>query len=121
MGSFCRLSRLLKNDFIIKKIPLIVLLFSLAFFLAGLEADAQKITFSRENVPLEEIFKEIQKQTGYDFLYTAEMLKGTRPVDVQFKGTSVEDALKHCINGQLLTFTINKKTVVIRRKKGEEV
>jgi TonB-linked SusC/RagA family outer membrane protein len=81
----------------------------------SLAADAQKVTFNKQNASLEDVLKEIRKQTDYNFLYTDEMMKGTKPVDAEFKNASLEDALKQCFAGQPLTYSINQKTVVIRR------
>lgn len=82
----------------------------------SLAADAQKVTFSKGNASLEEVLQAIHKQTGYNFLYTDEMMGETEPVDAQFKNASLEEALQQCFAGQLLTYTINKKAVVIRRR-----
>ncbi|MFA6087750.1 MAG: TonB-dependent receptor [Mucilaginibacter sp.] len=81
----------------------------------SLAADAQKVTFHKENASLEDVLKEIRKQTDYNFLYTDAMMKDTKPVDAQFKNVSLEDALKQCFAGQPLTYSISQKTVVIRR------
>jgi TonB-linked SusC/RagA family outer membrane protein len=81
----------------------------------SLAADAQKVTFNKQNASLEDVLKEIRKQTDYNFLYTDEMMKGTKPVDAEFKNALLEDALKQCFAGQPLTYSINQKTVVIRR------
>src|SRR3546814_139295 len=53
-----------------------------AFLQIGLAARAQNVTLSKDNATLVEVIKEIQRQTGYNFLYTEEMLHGTVPVDV---------------------------------------
>ena len=81
----------------------------------SLAADAQKVTFNKQNASLEDVLKEIGKQTDYNFLYTDAMMKGTKPVDAEFKNASLEDVLKQCFAGQPLTYSINQKTVVIRR------
>ena len=81
----------------------------------SLAANAQKVTFNKQNASLEDVLKEIGKQTDYNFLYTDAMMKGTKPVDAEFKNASLEDVLKQCFAGQPLTYSINQKTVVIRR------
>jgi len=81
----------------------------------SIAAEAQKVTFKKENASLEEVLKEIRKQTDYNFLYTDEMMNGTRPLDVKFKNTSLEEALVSVFSGQPLTYSISQQTVVIRR------
>src|SRR5580658_10316755 len=36
---------------------------------------SQTVTFSGRNVPLEKVFDEVKKQTGYVFFYDADLLK----------------------------------------------
>src|SRR6478735_7180023 len=97
---------------------LFVFLIITAAFIQLSFAAEKTITFSRGNVLLETIFKEIHKQTGYRFIYTNEMMSETKPVNVQLKDASLEEALKQCLSGQPLTYTINQTTVVIKRKQG---
>jgi TonB-linked SusC/RagA family outer membrane protein len=79
-------------------------------------ADAQRITLLKKNSSLEFIFEEIHKQTGYEFLYTDEMMKETKPLNVNFKNETVQDVLKKSFSDQPLFYAINDRTVIIRRK-----
>lgn len=101
---------------IIMRINLTFTILFTAFLQISLAADAQKVTFSKGNASLEEVLKAIHKQTDYNFLYTDEMMEETEPVNVQFKNTSLQEALQQCFSGQPLTYSVDKKTVVIRRK-----
>jgi TonB-linked SusC/RagA family outer membrane protein len=100
---------------------LLTMKFMIAFFLAGLlhangAGYAQKITFSKENASLKEVFTEIGRQTGYNFIYTDEMLAESRRVNVKLEGAALEDALHQCFADQPLDYTIKNKTVIIKRK-----
>ncbi|MGB4400031.1 MAG: TonB-dependent receptor [Daejeonella sp.] len=104
----------MKNTYIIFRI-------TIAFLITlGLQSSAasqdQKINFSKENISLENVLQEIKRQTGYKFLYTEEMIKTTKPVNVQFKNASLQEALKQCFADKSLTYTVNMNTVVVRRK-----
>ena len=47
-------------------------------FIASLQVTAKgysQVTLSERNAPLQKVFKQIQKQTGYDFLYSVELLE----------------------------------------------
>ncbi|NML21483.1 SusC/RagA family TonB-linked outer membrane protein [Pseudoflavitalea sp. G-6-1-2] len=77
---------------------------------------AQKITLHEKNAPLQKIFKEIKKQSGYFFLYTDELIRDTRNTDVNVKNVSLEDALDEAFRDQPLTFTIVNRTIIIKRK-----
>lgn len=87
----------------------------------SLAADAQKITLSEKNTPLEKVFKKIRSQTGYDFFCDIDLLKSAKSVTIQVKDVSLEEALKFCMINQDLTYTINNKIIVIRKKSAIEV
>lgn len=87
-----------------------------AFLQIGLAANAQYVTFSKKNTSFEEVLKEIQKQTGYNFIYTDQMMAEAKAVDVRFKNAPIEEVLKRCFSDQSLTYTVNQKTVIIRRR-----
>lgn len=77
---------------------------------------AQKITLNQKGVSLKQIFNEINKQTGYNILWSAKKIKNNRLQDVQFTNVSVEQALTKCLEGFSLTYAIEDKTIVIREK-----
>lgn len=96
---------------------LVIVLMTTVFIQFSIAADAQKITLSAKNVPLEKIFKEIRIQTGYDFFCDLEILKNAKRVDIQLKEASLEQALHSCLRDQGLIYTIDNKIIVITRKK----
>ncbi|WP_316814026.1 SusC/RagA family TonB-linked outer membrane protein [Pedobacter heparinus] len=77
---------------------------------------AQKITISKKNTTLQPVFNEIGKQSGYDFFYDANTLRAAKRINIEVKDASIEEALKICLEGQPLYYTIENKVVVIRRK-----
>ncbi|PTT01407.1 SusC/RagA family TonB-linked outer membrane protein [Pedobacter sp. HMWF019] len=81
---------------------------------------AQKITLSRSNAPLKAVLKEIRQQSGYNFLYTDNILKKARPVNIRLNKTSILDALKQVFEGQILTYSINENTITIWEKENHD-
>ncbi|GAA4305349.1 TonB-dependent receptor [Compostibacter hankyongensis] len=77
---------------------------------------AQSISFSRKHASFEEIFREIRKQTGYDFLYNSPMLKRTKLINVAFDHTPLSKALNEMFSNQPLTYTIIGKTIVVKER-----
>ncbi|WP_311953742.1 TonB-dependent receptor [Mucilaginibacter terrae] len=77
---------------------------------------AQTLTIDQGNTSLLKAIKEIQRQSKYQFLYTDEMLKGARPVNLSFKNATLEEVLTSCFEGQPLTYVVKNKTVVLRRR-----
>lgn len=95
---------------------LIAILLFLGCLQVSAKGYAQRITLHEKNAPLQKIFKEIKKQSGYLFLYTDELIRDARNTDVVVKNVSLEDALKAAFREQPLTFTIVSKTIIVRRK-----
>lgn len=77
---------------------------------------AQKITLNEKNASLEHIVTEIRKQSGYDFIVNARSLKSAKPVSIQVKEVSLEQALIICFSNQPLTYSLEEMTVVIKDK-----
>ena len=75
-----------------------------------------QITLSEKNAPLQKVFKEIQKQSGYDFFYTYELLHQAGTVTVKVSNVSLETALKESLKDKDLTYEIINKTIVIKQK-----
>ncbi|MCD0488186.1 SusC/RagA family TonB-linked outer membrane protein [Pedobacter sp. MC2016-14] len=95
------------------KLPVALLVFS---FLQLNIAFAQKITFKKSQVSLEEVFKAIRKQSGYNIFYNAEMLKGTGTVSVNLTGASLQDAMRITLEGKQLDFKIVEKNIIISKR-----
>lgn len=77
---------------------------------------AQEISLSEKNAPLEKIFREIKKQTGYFFLYTDEMLLEATPVSINVKNAQLLGVLDRIFRDQPLQYTVMENTVIIKRK-----
>jgi TonB-linked SusC/RagA family outer membrane protein len=63
------------------------------------------------------VFRAIQKQTGYYFIYTKEDLRDARPVSLQVKDAALENVLSICFKEQPLDYTIEENQIVVMRKK----
>lgn len=77
---------------------------------------AQKITLSKKNTSLEQVFWSISNQSQYEFIYDTEMLKEAKPVDIELKNSSLERVLAICFTGQPLTYTIKNNMVIVKRR-----
>lgn len=85
-------------------------------FQAGAVTLAQTVTLSETNAPLKKIFKEIHRQTGYEFLATSEMLKDSRPISINVTNETLDKVLALCFEGQPLEYIIDEKVIVVQRK-----
>ncbi len=81
----------------------------------------QTVTLSLKNAPIEKAFKEIKKQTGYEFLYTDEILNKSIPVTIKVKNETLLDVLKACFSNQPIDYTIIEKTIVVKAKEEQVI
>ncbi|WP_188931314.1 SusC/RagA family TonB-linked outer membrane protein [Puia dinghuensis] len=77
---------------------------------------SQKISLSVHNAPMQMVLKEIEKQSGYLFFFTDEMLQKAKPVNVELSNTGLPEALDRCFANQPLTYTISNKTIIIKMR-----
>src|SRR5690606_27517656 len=101
-------SSFLSKSLLIMKLSLIIILATLL----QVNAAAQKINLKRENTTLEDVFKLIRKQSGYNIFYNSEMLKGTGMISVNFINAPLEEAMKKCLEGKNLSFKIVQKNII---------
>lgn len=83
---------------------------------AGAKGFSQLVNLSEKNVPLEKVFKEINRQTGYTFVYTESLLKKSRNISITAQNDPLIVVLETCFKDQPLTYTILNKMVVIKEK-----
>jgi TonB-dependent starch-binding outer membrane protein SusC len=102
------------------KVLLIMRLTALLVILTVIEAraaaSAQKITISEKNAALKKVFREIRKQSSYDFLYTDQLLQNAKPVSIEMNSADIVDVLDQIFKNQPLTYIIDEKTIVIKAK-----
>jgi len=97
--------------------------FILVFFLSGsMDSQArdltnfQKITLRGQNISLEHLLETIRTQTGYDFLYTKNIMRQAKPVTLDLKNAELEDALHIIFKNQPFSYVIKGKTLLIKEK-----
>ncbi|WP_129714065.1 TonB-dependent receptor [Pedobacter sp. SYP-B3415] len=96
------------------KLTLIFLISALLQVHAG--SYAQQISLTEKSVSLEQVFREIKKQTDYDVFYNLDMLQRTKPVSISVRNASIKQVLDICFRDQPLGYLIEDKTIIIRQK-----
>ncbi|MDN5288115.1 MAG: NB-Dependent Receptor Plug [Mucilaginibacter sp.] len=91
-----------------------------AFMQVSFAADAQKISLSKTNAPLTEVFKELRKQSGFDFLINEDQIQQAKAVSIHVKDAALTDVLNACFKDQPFTYSINNKLIIVVPKKTEE-
>lgn len=74
----------------------------------------QKITLSKRNAAIEQVFRDIRRQTGYDFLYSNQVLANARPVSITVNNAPIEEVMQAIMKDQPLAYNIVDRTVVVR-------
>ncbi|MGV8879171.1 MAG: TonB-dependent receptor [Sphingobacteriaceae bacterium] len=96
------------------KLTIIVLIAT--FLQVSAASYGQKINLSVKNVSLEHVLKEIKRQSGYDILYNSIVLEEANLVSVAVNNASIERVLEKCFEGQPVTYTIERQTIVVKSK-----
>ena len=98
----------------------VVKLTAIILFTACMQVSArgysQTVTLTRNNVSLVILFQEIQRQTGYNFLYSYEDVDRAGTVDVALQNVPLPEAIEAILRNKPLTYAIIEKTVVIKPK-----
>ncbi|WEK18641.1 MAG: SusC/RagA family TonB-linked outer membrane protein [Candidatus Pedobacter colombiensis] len=76
----------------------------------------QRVSLSYKNASIEEVLRQIRKQSGYDFLYSNQGLKDAKPITIKINNATIEEALIECFSDQPFTYSISGKSVVIKNK-----
>ena len=77
---------------------------------------AQKINLTQSNAPLKTILKELRLQSGYNFVYTDDLLSMAKPIYIKVKEAKFEDVLDEVFKKQPLTYIVNKNTITVKEK-----
>ncbi len=77
----------------------------------------KNISVYEKNAALENVLKKVKQQSGFSLLFIGKDIKAARPVTVNLNDVSLETALNEILKGQLLTFTLELNTIVIKTDK----
>ena len=86
------------------------------YFLLPFISLSQTVTLSMQNVTLEKVFRQIEKQTPYRFVYSKETLEEAKPVSLTINNAAVEQVLRLCFNNQPVTYSINDHVIMVKAR-----
>jgi TonB-linked SusC/RagA family outer membrane protein len=95
---------------------LIVVLLTTAILQVSASSYGQNVTLKQTNTSLVSVFTEIRKQTGYDFFYSDKMMDSAKPISVDLKNATIEEALKQIFAKQPLEYELKNNSVLVRPK-----
>ena len=79
-------------------------------------ATAGGVTLRMEQATVEEVFLQIKKQTGYNFVISGEVAKSLPRVNVDVKDKDVRDVLNTTLSSTGCTYDINGRTITVYRQ-----
>jgi TonB-linked SusC/RagA family outer membrane protein len=94
----------------------IFLIFSVLFQVSAAGFAQRTITLSKKNEPLENVLKQIGKQSGFDLVFISSDIKKARPVTINAKDLPLEEALRQSFINQPFEFSIKSNAIVIWEK-----
>ncbi|MBS1602371.1 MAG: SusC/RagA family TonB-linked outer membrane protein [Bacteroidetes bacterium] len=94
---------------------LTIVLLTAAFFSAHASGIAQTVTLATQKMPLQLVFKAIEKQTGYSIFYNDEHIKNASPVTVNVRDMPLKTFLELILQHDHLTFEISKENILIKK------
>lgn len=101
---------------ILLAMKLSILLMLATLFQVSAAVVAQEVTIKVKNASLQQVFKSLKKQTGYDFLYLHEDLEHAKPVSLHVDKAPLAAVLATCLADQSLTYEIRNTAVLVRKK-----
>lgn len=75
---------------------------------------SQQISISERNAPLKKVLKEVARQAGISLVYDEVLLSRLKPVTIELKDATVQEAMRLLFKDQPVAYTIEGKRVVIR-------
>lgn len=104
----------LQKILLVMRITILILLACLMQVSAA--SFGQRVTLKQNNATLENVLKEIRLQTGYNFIYNADLIEKANGINVNVKNATVEEVLKSILKDRQLSFEIKDKTIILDNK-----
>ncbi|MNK07555.1 TonB-dependent Receptor Plug Domain protein [compost metagenome] len=101
---------------LLMRAKLVVLIMTTCLLQVAAAGFAQKLTYKQKGATLEQIFKEITKQTGYEVFYADKSINAAKTINVDFKNADLNEVLDKCLLKQPLSYAIEDNSIVIRIK-----
>jgi len=95
-----------------KLMILLVFVFSIPAFSAAYSQEGS-VSFSAENMRVEEIIKHVRSISGYKFLFNHEELRTAGVKSVKFANTPIREVMNEVLKGTNLTYRLEKDVIVI--------
>ncbi|TKG95334.1 SusC/RagA family TonB-linked outer membrane protein [Puteibacter caeruleilacunae] len=103
----------------IMKLTFVFMLLGLMTVSAGVYSQSAKLNLRITNGTLEEVFREIERQSDYSFLFKDESLDKTKVVTINKRNATVQEVLEHLLKGADVQFDMVDQYIVVHKKEVE--
>lgn len=104
----------LKKVFFMMRLSFYLVLLGCMHVSAAIDAQT-RVDIHARNVTLHDVIWELQKQTGFVFLYSTQDIESVRLPEIKASRESVKDVLDYCLKDTGLTYNIQDDVIVIRK------
>ena len=102
------------------KVVFILLVCSLVQVQAAVSARQLKVSIELKNVTLEKVFQELERQTGYSFLYNHREVVTWKNVSISAENQGLEAVLKDLLPRLGMSFSFDDNLVIIKATSYQE-
>ena len=102
-----------KMLFMMSRIAFFILLGTMSLS-ANVYSQSEILDLKVKNATLAEVFKEITKKSGYDFLYNYDVVESQKNVSIRVTNMRLEEVLKELLGPRNLTYEFKEKLIVVR-------
>jgi TonB-linked SusC/RagA family outer membrane protein len=101
---------------IIMRINLVILFMAFGSLQLWASYGNAQITIKVKDAPIEEVFIQIEKQSGYGFFYKNAEVKAAGKITLNLNNASLKEALEKCLENQPLQYELIEKSILIKLK-----
>jgi len=96
------------------KVTILLVFIGVLHSLAGINAQT-RFNLSCRNTSLEAVFKSIEKQGEYTFLYSVADIDGITGMNLRVKQADIREVMSKCLENTGLTYELNENLIVIKK------
>lgn len=98
------------------KVYLLLIFFGLSSMSISARMNAQVAVIKLDNVPINEVFKEIRRQLNFTFVYNETQIEKTSKVSVDIETQDVRVIMDECLANTSLDYDIKDRIIIIKPK-----
>ncbi len=87
-------------------------------FICYMPSNGQGVSLSKKKISLENVFYEIQKQTGYNFFYPDDWVPDKKNISIDVRNETIDKVLEFCLKSLPFHYKITGTSIVLYRRPG---